>query len=106
MRKGGGFVAFHASGCTFQVWPEFQQLIALTWKANHTAHGTYHTFKVSVADRTHPIAQGLTDFYTTDELYHQMVQMAEQPLHVVFKAFSAKAEAGTGRDNRCWSAPS
>jgi type 1 glutamine amidotransferase len=98
VRKGGGFVVFHASACTFQVWPEFQQLIALTWKANHTAHGTYHTFKVSVEDRTHPIAQGLTDFYTTDELYHQMVQMAEQPLHVVFKAFSAKAEAGTGRD--------
>ena len=98
VRKGGGFVVLHASACTFQGWPEFQQLIALTWKANHTAHGTYHTFKVSVEDRAHPIAQGLTDFYTTDELYHQMVQMAEQPLHVVFKAFSAKAEAGTGRD--------
>ena len=96
VRKGGGFVVFHASACTFQGWPEFQQLIALTWKANHTAHGTYHTFKVSVEDGTHPIARGLTDVYTTDELYHQMVQMAEQPLRVVFKAFSAKAEAGTG----------
>src|SRR5512137_1893627 len=97
VRKGGGFVVFHASACTFQGWPEFQQLIALTWKANHTAHGTYHTFKVSVEDRAHPIAQGLTDFYTTDELYHQMVQIAEQPLHVVFKAFSAREQAGTGK---------
>jgi len=96
VRKGGGFVVIHAAACTFQVWPEFQQLIALTWKADHTAHGTCHTFKVSVEDRAHPIAQGLTDFYTTDELYHQMVQMAEQPLHVVFKAFSAKEQAGTG----------
>jgi len=97
VRQGGGFVVIHAAACTFQVWPEFQQLIALTWKADHTAHGTYHTFKVSVEDRAHPIAQGLTDFHTTDELYHQMVQMAEQPLHVVFKAFSAKEQAGTGK---------
>ena len=51
VRKGGGFVVIHAAACTFQVWPEFQQLIALTWKANYTAHGTYHTFKVSVEDR-------------------------------------------------------
>jgi len=97
VRKGGGLVVIHAAACTFQDWPEFQQLIALTWKANHTAHGTYHTFKVSVEDQAHPIARGLTDFYTTDELYHQMVQMAEQPLHVVFKAFSAKEQAGTGK---------
>jgi type 1 glutamine amidotransferase/HEAT repeat protein len=97
VRQGGGFVVIHAAACTFQVWPEFQQLIALTWQANHTAHGTYHTFKVSVEDRAHPIAQGLTDFYTTDELYHQMVHLAEQPLHVVFKAFSAKEQAGTGQ---------
>ena len=97
VRQGGGFVVIHAAACTFQEWPEFQQLIALTWKANHTAHGTYHTFKVSAEDRAHPIAQGLTDFYTTDELYHQMVHLAEQPLRVVFKAFSAKEQAGTGK---------
>ena len=97
VRKGGGVVVIHAAACTFQVWPEFQELIGLTWKANYTAHGTYHTFKVSVEDRAHPIAQGLSDLYTTDELYHQMVQMAKQPLHVVFKAFSAKEQAGTGK---------
>ena len=97
VRKGGGFVVIHAAACSFQVWPEFQQLIALTWKSNYTAHGTYHTFKVSVEDGVHPIAQGLSDFYTTDELYHQMVQIVPQPLHVVFKAFSAKGEAGTGK---------
>lgn len=97
VRQGGGFVVIHAAACTFQVWPEFQQLIALTWKADHTAHGTYHTFKVSIEDRAHPIAQGLAEFYTTDELYHRMVPMADQPLHVVFKAFSAKEQAGTGK---------
>ena len=38
VRGGGGFVVIHAAACTFQVWPEFQQLIALTWKENYTAH--------------------------------------------------------------------
>jgi type 1 glutamine amidotransferase len=95
--KGGGFVVIHAAACTFQVWPEFQQLIGLTWKANYTAHGTYHTFKVSVEDRAHPIAQELTDFNTTDELYHQMVHLTEPPPHIIFKAFSAKEQAGTGK---------
>ena len=97
VRKGGGFVVFHASSCSFQVWPEFQQLVGMTWKANHTAHGDYHTFQVAVEDREHPIAQGLAAFYTTDELYHNMVQMTDQPPHVVFKAFSAKDKGGTGK---------
>ena len=97
IRKGGGFVVFHAAACTFQTWPEFQQLIALTWKDNHTAHSAYHTFQVSAADREHPIARGLPNFYTTDELYHKMVHMTNQPFHVVFQAFSARDKAGTGQ---------
>ncbi len=96
VRRGGGFVVIHAAACTFQTWPEFQELIALTWQTNYTAHGTYHTFRVSVEDHAHPIVQELADFYTTDELYHQMVHLPEQPLHVVLKAFSAKEQAGTG----------
>ena len=98
VRNGGGLVVIHAAACTFQVWPEFQELIALTWKADYTAHGAYHTFRVAVEDREHPIARGITDFYTTDELYHNMVHLAETPLHVVFKAFSAKDQGGTGKD--------
>jgi HEAT repeat protein/type 1 glutamine amidotransferase len=97
IRGGGGFVVFHAAACTFQVWPEFQQLIALTWKADRTAHGAYCTFKVSVEDQEHPIARGLTDFYTTDELYHNMARMTDYPCHVVFKAYSAKEKGGTGK---------
>jgi len=98
VRNGGGFVVFHASACTFQVWPEFQELIALTWKENYTAHGAYHTFRVAVTDAHHPIARGLSDFYTTDELYHNMVHLAETPYQVVLNAFSAKDKGGTGKD--------
>ncbi len=97
IHNGGGFVVFHAASCTFQVWPEFQQLVAMTWKANFTAHGTYHTFKVEVEDRDHPITRGMPDFYTTDELYHNMVQMVGGKLNVAAKAFSARDEGGTGK---------
>jgi type 1 glutamine amidotransferase/HEAT repeat protein len=97
INEGGGFVVFHAASCTFQVWPEFQQIVAMTWKANYTAHGTYHTFKVEVEDKDHPITRGMPDFYTTDELYHNMVQMVGGKLNVAAKAFSAKEERGTGK---------
>ena len=97
VRRGGGFVVIHAAACTFQVWPEFQQLIALTWKENYTAHGAYHTFQVSIEAPTHPIASGLADFLTTDELYHNLVSLTDHPQQVVFKAFSAKEQAGTDK---------
>lgn len=97
VREGGGFVVIHAAACTFQVWPEFQDLIALTWKADYTGHGAYHTFRVAAAQPEHPIAQGLGDFYTTDELYHNMVHLSEAPYEVVFTAFSAQDRGGTGK---------
>jgi type 1 glutamine amidotransferase len=97
IHNGGGFVVFHAASCSFQVWPEFQQIVAMTWKANYTAHGTYHTFKVEIEDKDHPITHEMPDFYTTDELYHNMVQMVGGKLNVAAKAFSAKEEGGTGK---------
>ena len=96
INNGGGFVVFHAASCSFQVWPEFQQIVALTWKANYTAHGAYHTFKVEVEDKDHPITQGMPDFYTTDELYHGMVQMVGGKLNVAAKALS-KEQGGSGK---------
>jgi type 1 glutamine amidotransferase/HEAT repeat protein len=97
IRAGGGFVVIHAAACTFQEWPDFQNLIAITWKDSFTAHSAYHTFNVSVDAPEHPIARGLTDFLTTDELYHNMVALTDHPRQIVFQAFSAKEQAGTGK---------
>jgi type 1 glutamine amidotransferase len=80
------------------VWPEFQQIIALTWKENFTSHTKYSTFKVNIADTKHPITQGMTDFDMTDELYQNMVQEYPQDLNVVCKAYSDKKMNGTGKD--------
>ncbi|MCX5758382.1 MAG: ThuA domain-containing protein, partial [Candidatus Hydrogenedentes bacterium] len=97
MNKGGGFVVFHASACTFQEWPAFQQIIGLTWEEKKTSHARYGTFKVAVRDATHPIACGLSDFYITDELYQNMVAKTDKPFNVIFDAFSAKAAGGTDK---------
>jgi type 1 glutamine amidotransferase len=97
MNNGGGFVVLHAAACTFQVWPEFQQIIALTWKEGHSSHTAYSTFQVKIEDAAHPIVRGMQDFYTTDELYQNLVQDFPQELHVICKAFSAKDKNGTDK---------
>jgi len=98
VRNGGGFLVFHAAACTFQEWPEFQRVIGLTWQADKTSHTAYSTFKVRVKDAKHPIARGLDDFYTTDELYQNMVCMTDNPFGVVFDAYAAKSVNGTEKD--------
>ena len=98
VRQGGGFVVIHAAACTFQEWPEFQQINGLTWKDGHTGHTRYDTFQVSIEDQDHPIARGLTDFLITDELYQNMVQVAGHDLHTVWKAYADPKIRGTGKD--------
>ena len=96
IRNGGGFVVIHAASCSFQEWPEFQKLVALTWKADQTAHGAYHTYKVTIVDKQFPVTSDMPDFFTTDELYHRMAHMSDEPLNVAAQAFSAKEQQGTG----------
>jgi len=95
VRGGKGFVLFHAASATFHSWPEFQDLIAATW-GKGTGHGPYHTFKVTVTDRDHPVTRGMPDFWTMDELWHRM---ATRPtMKVLGTAFSDKKQRGTGKD--------
>ncbi len=98
VQNGGGFLVIHAAACTFQEWPEFQKVIGLTWEKDKTSHTAYSTFKVGIKDAKHPIVQGLGDFYTTDELYQNMVCMTDNPFDVVFDAYSAKSVNGTEKN--------
>lgn len=88
VRSGKGFVAFHAASTADHDWPEFQQLVGLTWKWEHTSHTPYTTFKVTIDDQNHPITRGMTDFYTVDELYQKMVSLGKAEYHTVCKAFA------------------
>ncbi len=97
VRGGKGFVVFHAASATSQDWPEFQQLVGLTWGLDKTAHSAYHPFKVTVETREHPITAGMPDFWTVDELWHNMVAIAPPQFTTLARAFSHGDFGGTGK---------
>ena len=68
IKEGGGFVLFHAASATFYDWPEFQAMIGTTW-GDSTTHGKIKPHKISITDQSHPITDGISDFWITDELW-------------------------------------
>ncbi len=97
IKAGHGLVVFHAASATSQDWPEFQHLVQLTWGLDTTAHGAYHTLKVTLRDNTHPITRGMRDFWITDELWHNMVNLTGEEIHPLCEAFSEPDYGGTGK---------
>jgi type 1 glutamine amidotransferase len=97
---GHGFVLFHAASTAWMDWPEFGELIGLTWQKdaagkNISGHGAQHSFLVTSADKEHPVTKGLPDFqHVKDELYHR--QLLHQTGHVLATAFSDPAMHGSG----------
>jgi uncharacterized protein len=92
---GHGFVTFHAGSTTWSDWPEFGDLIGLTWQTNISLHGANHSFAVTVADNEHPITKGMKSFqHVPDELYHR--QLKHSTAKVLATAYSAKNKDGTG----------
>ncbi len=96
VRQGGGVVTVHAGSSSFYDWPEYQQLAGGSWNLGETGHGPVHSFPVKLTGPQHPIALGLTNFLTTDELWHKA---GFQPGNeVLATAFSALDKKGSGRD--------
>jgi type 1 glutamine amidotransferase len=77
--RGVGVVVLHHTMCAYQDWPEFKQIAGTKYYAKEaTEDGVVHKagaylhdidMKVHVADRDHPITQGLSDFTIHDEGY-------------------------------------
>lgn len=89
---GKGLVVVHfACGAWFGEWPEFEQLAGRVWfgenppagKRQHDPHGP---FRVEFVNREDPIARGLADFDTNDELYTCLT--GTHPIEVVAQAKS------------------
>jgi type 1 glutamine amidotransferase len=102
IQAGHGFVLFHAASTAWMDWPQFGDLIGLTWQKdaagkNISGHGAKHAFKVHITDANHPITAGLKDFtHVTDELYHR--QLLHKGAKLLATALSAKAKNGSGAD--------
>jgi len=77
--KGVGVVALHHTMCAYQNWPEYKNIIGTKYyQKDTTEEGVLHkqgSYKhdldvaVHVADRKHPITQGMGDFQIHDETY-------------------------------------
>lgn len=94
VKSGKGHVVVHAGSASFYDWPEYQQLVLGTFKIGQTSHGRYHEFEVVLSE--HPITRGLSDFKTTDELWHNTA--FQEGVTVLAKAFSSKESGGSGKE--------
>lgn len=96
VRGGRGYVSVHAGSSAFYDWPEYHQLAGGTWKVGQTGHGPQHEFTVKLAGEDHPITRGLTNFPTTDELWHRAGLQAG--VQILATAYSALEKRGTGKN--------
>jgi type 1 glutamine amidotransferase len=92
--KGGkGLALSHLSSASFKEWEEFRKMCGRYWVMKQSGHSPRSVFKVRVANKTHPITQGVTDFEADDELYSKM--QGDAPINVLVEAdsdFSKKTE--------------
>lgn len=103
VKKGGGFVSYHAADNAFPGWPEYNMMIGLggwgnrneksgpylrlrngTWTKDSSpgpggGHGAQHEFLMEMRAPTHPIMAGMPEkwMHAKDELYHGLRGPAE-----------------------------
>jgi uncharacterized protein len=89
---GKGLVLVHFACGAFIDWPtkkvpaDFCAIAGRVWNPGFRGHDARGPFTVKIADRTHPIMQGLDDFETDDELYTCLD--GQVPIHVLATATS------------------
>jgi hypothetical protein len=79
LKQGKGLVALHHCLASYQKWPEYEQIIGGKYFLDKRVENgvekpgsTYQhdvRMKVRVADSSHPVTQGVTDFEILDETY-------------------------------------
>ena len=80
LKAGKGLVVWHHAYCSYQDWPEYQNIIGgryhqKPWTdskgAAHPASTYKHDvhFRVKVSDSKHPVTKGIKDFDIIDETY-------------------------------------
>lgn len=106
LAAGKGLVALHHCLASYQDWPRFQRIIGgKFYTAERTEGGVKHPksgwkegvrYKVKIADRSHPIVRGMSDFEIFDEVYNKyLVRPDVKPLLTVDHPLSGKVIAWT-----------
>ena len=80
LKAGKGLVVLHHAIASYPDWPEFQQIMGGRYhlKAGNDSRGVAYPastykhdvrFRVTVADKKHPVTKGVSDFEILDEMY-------------------------------------
>jgi type 1 glutamine amidotransferase len=70
VKEGGGVVSIHAGASSFYGWNEYHQIGIGRW-GKETRHGAQSKGKVTEFNQTHPITNGLDNFYIVDEIWEK-----------------------------------
>jgi uncharacterized protein len=86
VQNGKAFAVAHLASASFREWDEFKKLCGRYWVMGKSGHGPRSVFKSQIANRQHPITQGMQDFETDDELYAKL--QGDTPINVLVTAYS------------------
>ena len=86
VKDGKGLVISHLTSAAFKEWDEFHKLCGRYWVMGQSGHGKRSVFKAHIANKDHPITQGLADFDADDELYAKL--LGDAPITVLVEADS------------------
>ena len=86
VKDGKGLAISHLSSASFKEWDEYPKLCGRCWVMGKSGHGPRAVFKARIANKDHPITQGLADFEADDELYAKM--QGDAPITILVEADS------------------
>jgi type 1 glutamine amidotransferase len=97
IKNGGGHVTVHAGGCSFYKWSEYHK-IAASWTLGKTYHKKIHAFRMksNPDQKDHPIVQGISTFWTKDELWNSAG--IPKGSTTLMTALSSEKSGGTGKE--------
>lgn len=69
VENGGGLVSVHISAASCPEWSEMKKITGGGWVLGDSWHPPFGWFQVFFDNPSHPLANGVSDFWTYDECY-------------------------------------
>ena len=84
LNRGKPIVYLHHALISFQDWPEFRNVVGGYWKPGEGTYKHDVQFTVEIAEPSHPVTEGLSDFEILDETYGDF--SVDSDVHILLKA--------------------
>ena len=72
LRAGKGLLGIHAAPISFDDWPEWGDLLGLSWRWGRSHHPPYAPASVRMSPAAHPVTDGVPAFEVSDEIYSDL----------------------------------